>query len=106
MQQLQNFLMTLKAFLGFIQCDCVTISAAGWVAVYQQQKRIPLVAWEITYIEDTPVFSKGLVFQDIPAHYLKYAEDLPDFIGYEPQNIQYSSFSIPDAYQRLGEWKD
>lgn len=90
--------------LNLLKCICTVVTlhhriktniapASGWYAVYQQDDGLqyyPLVGWEITYLDESPIEATGLVFENNKPSSIAYADELPQFIGYQLQQQQQS----------------
>lgn len=83
--------------LNLLKCLCiaalmrhriktVVVPTNGWYAVYQMDDGLayfPLVSWEITYLDESPIEATGLVFENNKPSSVAYADELPQFIGYQ-----------------------
>lgn len=90
--------------LNLLKCLCTAalmrhrikttvVPTSSWYAVCQLDDGLayfPLVSWEITYLDESPIEATGLIFEDNKPSSIIYANELPQFIGYQLQHQQQS----------------
>lgn len=109
MMLLHSLWLKIQEFFGLIKYEHDTIPAINWSAIYKTEdgediEKRPLVGWEITYCDDIPISSVGLVFVENKPSFVEPATEHPRFVGYERFWVQELSPELERSYESFNEW--
>ncbi len=95
----------------FRACKRMLTPAIGWYAVYgndEEMTQMPLVCWEISFVNGEPYESNGLVFLPDKPPFVERADSNTEFRGYQYEPLteenQAKFQKIGDAYEEFHEW--